>query len=241
MVVYDNDSGSGKSKYPRATDSSQLQLNTALVPFANGIDSNGAKNTIVYKNETITGLTYTAGKNYVYAKNDGTYGVKAIAPSYGKDNPLTGDFYNILTNKWYNNTNTEITESRNYLNHIVHADANGQLTYVEELPKVEYKHSLKVDNFDLGQKRSSAAGRLGFTYFNTSGKQERITVTFLAAATGPIQGIIYIDGIIRHFPIGYAPGTDTGITYEFTVNNGERYSFGNSLNCQSGIGIGKLS
>ena len=147
MVVYDNDSGSGKSKYPRATDSSQLQLNTALVPFANGIDSNGTKNTIVYKNETITGLTYTAGKNYVYAKNDGTYGVKAIAPSYGVNNPLTGDFYHVLTNKWYSNTGTEITESRNYLNAIVHADANGQVAYVEELPKIEYKDIVKANEF----------------------------------------------------------------------------------------------
>ena len=124
-----------------------MQLNTALVPFANGIDSNGAKNTIVYKNETITGLTLTAGKNYVYAKNDGTYGVKAIAPSYGIDNPLTGDFYNVLTNKWYDNTDSIITESRNYLDAIVHADANGQVAYVEELPKIEYKDIVKANEF----------------------------------------------------------------------------------------------
>ena len=147
MVVYDNDSGSGKSKYPRATDTSNVQINNALIPLAHGVDSNGSKNSIVVANETITGLTYTAGKNYVYAKNDGTYGVKAIAPSYGKDNPLTGDFYNILTNKWYSNTNTEIVESRNYLNHIVHADQNGQVTYVEELPKIEYKNVIKANEY----------------------------------------------------------------------------------------------
>lgn len=113
MVVYDNDNGSGKSKYPKATDSSQLQLNTALVPFANGIDSSGAKNTIVYKNETITGLTLTAGKNYVYAKNDGTYGVKAIAPQYLKQSSTDntgytarGHEFNINSNKWLNVVST---------------------------------------------------------------------------------------------------------------------------------------
>lgn len=78
-----------------------LQLNTALIPFANGIDSNGSKNTIVYKNETITGLTLTAGKNYVYAKNDGTYGVKTHEPVYNKViTPCLGDLFVVNANKW---------------------------------------------------------------------------------------------------------------------------------------------
>ena len=148
MVVYDNDSGSGKSKYPRATDSSQLQLNTALVPFANGIDSNGAKNTIIYKNETITGLTYIQGKNYVYCDKNGAYGRMSIAPNYGKVNPANGgDFYNVLTNKWFTSAGVEITNSRNYLNHIVHADNDGGVLYVEELPKIEYKDIIKANEF----------------------------------------------------------------------------------------------
>ena len=146
MVVYDNDSGSGKSKYPRATDTSNVQINNAIIPLAHGVDSNGSKNSIVVANETITGLTYTQGKNYLY-KTDTGYGVKPYEPSYGKVNPLIGDFYNVITNKWYSNTNVEITESRNYLNHIVHADQNGQVTYVEELPKVEYKDVIKANEF----------------------------------------------------------------------------------------------
>lgn len=146
MVVYDNDSVSGKSKYPKATDTSNVQINNALIPLAKGIDSNGAKNNIVIANETITGLTYTAGKNYLYRTETG-YGVKSIQPSYGKINPLIGDFYNVITNKWYSNTNVEITESRNYLNHIVHADQNGQVTYVEELPKIEYKDIIKANEY----------------------------------------------------------------------------------------------
>ena len=117
MVVYDNDSGSGKSKYPRATDSSQLQLNTALIPFANGIDSSGAKNTIAYKNETITGLTLTAGKNYVYAKNDGTYGVSNIEPKYVTNitsltkGETNRDYeFDVSSNKWVEITSTLSSE-----------------------------------------------------------------------------------------------------------------------------------
>lgn len=123
-----------------------LSINNAIIPLAHGVDSNGSKNSIVIANETITGLTYTAGKNYLY-KTDTGYGVKPYEPSYGKINPLIGDFYNVITNKWYSNTNVEITESRNYLNHIVHADQNGQVTYVEELPKIEYKDVIKANEY----------------------------------------------------------------------------------------------
>lgn len=146
MAVYDNDSSSGKSKYPRATDTSYLNLN-ATVPFANGIDANGTKNSIITKNETVAGLTLTQGKNYVYAKNDGTYGISAISPKYSNVNPASGDFYNVLENKWYTSEGVAITESRNYLNAIVYADAGGQPTYVEQLPKIEYKDIVKANEF----------------------------------------------------------------------------------------------
>lgn len=118
----------------------------ALVPYANGIDINGSKVSIEYKNETITGLTLTQGKNYVYSKNDGTYGASSIAPSYGKDNPLTGDFFNLNTLKWYDSSNTEITP-RTYLDCVVYADHNGQVSYVEELPKTTYFDEVKANEF----------------------------------------------------------------------------------------------
>lgn len=290
MVVYDNDSGSGKSKYPKATDTSNVQINNALIPLAHGVDSNGSKNSIVVANETIIGLTYTAGKNYLY-KTDTGYGVKPYEPRYLSSELVrrfageSPDYYDVQSNKWFNtdagtdlvsngkfdsgvttgwtavastlsivnntirvtsnsasygqanfeiatvigkkykatfkinaksNTQagvyidslsgiigvsgstivstgisasvgsytlefvaqttttyiklaaenvsgywaqfddisvfpvditptTEITESRNYLNHIVHADQNGQVTYVEELPKIEYKDVIKAN------------------------------------------------------------------------------------------------
>lgn len=289
MVVYDNDSGSGKSKYPKATDTSNVQINNAIIPLAHGVDSNGSKNSIVIANETITGLTYIQGKNYLY-KTDTGYGVKPyerrmlsseLVRRFAGEQP---DYYDVDSNKWFNtdagselvsngkfdvntsgwtvtagttislyngtakidtprsnigtvyttipfvqnkkykfkitanqlNTNmniyawianssgtevyrifssytninstidltaqsdwdrlviylgggstgdgsytvdnislfatdivptTEITESRNYLNHIVHADQNGQVTYVEELPKIEYKNVIKANEY----------------------------------------------------------------------------------------------
>lgn len=108
MVVYDNDSGSGKSKYPKATDTTNLSIN-ALVPYANGIDVNGSKVSISYKNETITGLTLTQGKNYPYSKNDGTYGVSKYEPMYGKlrDRVIAGenpDYFDLGLQKWFSTT-----------------------------------------------------------------------------------------------------------------------------------------
>jgi hypothetical protein len=85
--------------YPRATDTSNLNLN-ATIPFANGIDASGTKNTILTKNETVSGLTFTQGKNYVYSKNDGTYGVSAFAPRYGTYNGF-GDYFDVNKNQWY--------------------------------------------------------------------------------------------------------------------------------------------
>lgn len=283
--VYDNDNGSGKSKYPKATDTANVQINNGIIPLAHGIDSNGSKNSIVVANETITGLTYTEGKNYLY-KTDTGYGVKPYEPRYLASELVRKfageqpDYYDVESNKWFNcdagnelvtngtfssgtttgwtayssvisivnntlqiipnasveggayttittvigkkysligsiiqdassyarikigttagndniaitaagankhtlsfiaqstityvsvnvgggnqqNTKvddisvfasvitqtTEITESRNYLNHIVHADADGGVLYVEELPKIEYKNVIKAEEY----------------------------------------------------------------------------------------------
>lgn len=108
MVVYDNDSGSGKSKYYKATDTSNLNINNAIIPFAQGIDGNGSKISTLSKNESITGLTLVAGKNYPYLKLDGTYGTTPYRPRYLKsdlvaekagDNP---DYFDVTKNTWYN-------------------------------------------------------------------------------------------------------------------------------------------
>ena len=291
LVAYDTNSNGGGSYYPLASDTANVQINNALIPFANGVDGNGAKNTILSKNETITGLTYTQGKNYVYCDKNGSYGVTSYKPRYSESELVrtfaseAPEYYDVVKNKWfitsghgelvtngtglsltgwigkdvnsgfpdsilslsnqtivitnsstagsngaayqlltgltvgkkykvklsqdgtvliqvgttsylasvryavslvgatdfefiaqatsvyltfYNSVSTandscwidniscfateivpttEITNSRNYLNHIVHADSDGGVLYVEELPKIEYKDIVKANEF----------------------------------------------------------------------------------------------
>lgn len=325
--VYDNDSGSGKSKYPKATDTANVQINNGIIPLAHGIDSNGSKNSIVVANETITGVTYTEGKNYLY-KTDTGYGVKAYEPRYLASELVRKfageqpDYYDVESNKWFNcdagtelvtngtfssgvttgwtnnightqiiengnlkvtsisgafgqsyqnittiigkkykvrfavnnvsmvsyglviddvlvkNTTgafsgivehtfianattskiglitnpsatgqviyfdtvtcfaydimptTEITESRNYLNHIVHADNDGGVLYVEELPKIEYKNVIKADEY-LGKNACTAWANIDITTTPPTIRDSYNFSTVIRTATG--QADLYFE------------------------------------------------
>lgn len=199
IVAYDTNSNGGGSYYPLASDTANLQVNNALIPIAQGIDSNGVKNTILSKNETFSGVTYTQGKNYPYYDALGNVGVSNKAPNYGTINPANGgDFYNVLSNKWYTSDGVEIPEGRNYLNHIVYADNDGGVLYVEELPKIEYKDMVQVDKlkinngFDLGQtwKNVTTSRAAGITYTNSTGKPIMVSV-----AIADYRGYSYASGI----------------------------------------------
>ena len=217
MGVYDNDSGSGKSKYPRATDTSTLNLN-AHVPFANGIDTTGNKVSIAYKNETIAlSNALTQGKNYIALLNDGSYVATATKPSYGLINPSSGDFFNLDTQKWYNNSNVAITP-RNYLDCIVYADQNGQPEYVEQLPKTTYFGKVSIQNgFDLNQKWVDVTSNRvsGTTYTNTTGKPIQVYVN----GTGAGSPIVVVNGV----QIASAT-TNYYVPPTFIVPNGATYS-----------------
>ena len=354
MVVYDNDSGSGKSKYPKATDTTNLSIN-ALVPYANGIDVNGSKVSIEYKNETITGLTLTEGKNYIYSKNDGTYGVNKYEPMYGsiRNRVIAGenpDYFDLKTMKWYEtacgelvtngtfDTDTsgwvkrygdetvtvssgkvsvtrstpggyisqeiqttigktyvcegEVVSSsdgntgniifgniettygqgfkrviftatsttthvklytswsagttatfdnisvfeveptigaeitpRTYLDCIVHADHNGQVSYVEELPKTTHITDLKVtDGFDLGQtwQDVTASRSFGVTYTNTTGKP--IFVALRNGVSGTGYAYIYVNEMAVSLA-GTTDGAGIPITSYAIVPNNSTYRF----------------
>lgn len=271
MVVYDTNSNGGGTYYPLASDTANVQINNALIPIAKGIDSNGAKNTILSKNETFSGVTYTQGKNYPYYDALGNRGVSVHKPRYLESELVrtyageSPDYFNVKENKWYSTNSgsellgttgwtatggtlttvggynqfvdttltgyvsktistvvgksytivfktfgtreanikinnviyqwvngtfigtktinfvansvstdivindgsstsytiqfsasmfetaitptTEITNGRNYLNHIVYADNDGGVLYVEELPKIEYKDIVKANEF----------------------------------------------------------------------------------------------
>ena len=381
MVVYDNDSGSGKSKYPRATDSSNLTINNAIIPFAEGIDSNGTKVSTLSKNETITGLTYTQGKNYVYCDKNGTYGVTSHKPryleselvrTYASEQP---DYFSIADNKWYScdagselvtngtfdvNTTgwttttgfaisiqngtlkidrniatptggvyqnitttvgkkyrltldinyisgggvsvwvdsgntlssyitvlgkqlieftavnsstkieflqigvagtgtikidtvtcfatdivptTEITNSRNYLNHIVHADNDGGVLYVEELPKIEYKDIVKANEFK-GKNACTMWAILDCTTTPITIKDSYNVAYVTRLGTGDIE-IMPLDldlSKVTVIPGGHASENPsyTGLTFGAGVYNGKiRVTSRNYANTQ--INLPELS
>lgn len=332
--VYDNDNGSGKSKYYKATNNANVQVNNARIPLAKGIDSNGVKNEIVVANETITGVTWEEGKNYPYRTSTG-YGKSMHKPRYLKSELVRTyageqpDYFDVEKNKWFScddgselvsnggfdvnidgvtsgtdittswdngmlkltttgaNTDsgayinvpttigkkytfefiyansadylnwkidngaltsiinsgkysytfiaqntttkieffrktpnggqvhridnltvfpteitptTEIPESRNYMNHIVHADSQGNPLFVEELPKVKYENYLKIDKlsvineFDLGQTTNIYTGSkfLNVPYLNETGKPKNILFSVLSTGNTGIS--VSIDG-----------------------------------------------
>lgn len=393
MVVYDNYSGSGKSKYPKATDTSNVQINNALIPLAQGIDSNGSKNSIVIANETITGLTYTQGKNYLY-KTDTGYGVKPYEPRYLSSELVRRfageqpDYYDVNTNKWFNtdagselvvngkfdvntsgwtvsgggtlissngyglvtvntgtsfvsveqnitienkqhiifftgsviadtNNNTsgrvlvkitqgsniiysvwhwynnvgnviiplsgitgninikflfnyntgtqakyridnisvfptdilptEITESRNYLNHIVHADQNGQPTFVEELPKIEYKNIIKANKY-LGSNAVSLSVAFDLTTTPITIKGKIIGAKALIRTSAGVVDI-YLDDDLKGIELklaGITNGnqvrvlaiTDNKITIETSNSSGTATSY--TYTSINGVGNEKI-
>lgn len=55
FVIYDNDSGSGASKYPKASETSEITVTNGLLAYSNGADANGVKSSI----ENVGSVTFT--------------------------------------------------------------------------------------------------------------------------------------------------------------------------------------
>lgn len=165
--------------------SGALKINDALIPFPEGMDKNGVKNTIVYKDEIITGVTFTPGENYVYAKKDGTYGVTTKAPKYNTLSTI-GDYFDTTKNKWFDSAGEQIALSRNYLNHIVYADANSQLVAVKELAKTEYTNIVKVNEF-MAKNASTA-------WINFKGN----VIPPVINDTVGFSSVVYVGGVIGY-------------------------------------------
>lgn len=370
MVVYDNDSGSGKSKYYKATDIANVQINNGIIPLTHGIDSNGSKNSIVVANETITGLTYTEGKNYLY-KTDTGYGVKPYKPRYLKSELVRTfageqpDYFNIESNKWFNcdagdeliangtfssgvttgwigrtgittlsvvsNTlkalnsstgngyvtatiateigkkytlkfklvysssstygfyienvignadiynsgiisasnaivsidfiaqstttyitlingtstlnaynqwddvsvfpvaiapTTEITESRNYMNHIVHADADGGVLYTEELPKIEYKNVIKA-NINSNRKYVNYTNKrfFGVEYKNDLPYDIDVILTSTCIAGTSTGTYVNIDDVSIQFDSARDATYSHTLPVKVTIPSGSKFLF----------------
>ena len=171
MVVYDNDSGSGKSKYPRATDTSTLNLN-AHVPFANGIDTTGSKVSIAYKNETITlSNSLTQGKNYIALLNNGTYVASPSSPNYGSYNGF-GDYFDLNSQKWFNNI-TVFSDNCNLTTNWVADEANGS-TPVASISSINGE--IKIQN------TGAVYGAIRTTFNTVVGKKYRLLFTITSSS-----------------------------------------------------------
>lgn len=110
MIIYDNDNGSGSSKYNKTSDLTNINLQ-GYVPFAKGIADQGSTTLIEYVNGTITlANALTEGNNYIAALEDGTYSATPYEPVYS---PLSNrlpartvpgaipDVYDVIGKQWY--------------------------------------------------------------------------------------------------------------------------------------------
>jgi len=204
--------------YQRAVDASTLTLN-AVVPFANGVDANGTKNTVLTKNETVLGLTLTQGKNYIYGTNAGLYGVKAQAPQYGSYNGF-GDYFDVNKNQWYQSPSVysndgTVTTGFTAVNGTL-VSTNGSLVLTNGTTVIGYAHNLLTitsgKKYRVKLLRSSGndswAVKVGTTANGvdtyTSGTQTisgEFTFDFVAVATNylTVSNITATTGLINTF------------------------------------------
>jgi len=120
---------------------------------------------------------------------------------------------------------------RNYLNNIVYADHNGQPEYVEEVAKVEYKDSMKLnklsvtEGFDLGQtwQNVTASRSLGVTYTNTTGKPIVVCIVGGHSAVGSATFLIN-STIVKSIP--NISGVPIKYNFDNIIPNNATYSIG---------------
>lgn len=112
FIVYDNTNGTGKSTYLKPSDNPNININNCIIPFVNGVDTRGQKMVTISKSETITGLTYTPGTNYVWYDKLGNKSSTPSRPRYSYsdlDAEFPGDAPDLLVedlNMWYSTSSS---------------------------------------------------------------------------------------------------------------------------------------
>jgi len=106
MVAYDNDSGSGKSKYYRTTTTSNLSIANRVMQFSKGVIDGSFKNS----SETAISETpvptngYVDGYQYLYKVEGGSWYSTVNEPTYsGTSYNGFGDYFDAKSGKWYRN------------------------------------------------------------------------------------------------------------------------------------------
>lgn len=99
LVVYDNDNGSGLSKYKKTQDTSNSRINNGVTLLQNGNDENGKVNSLLSKNELLS-VNTKPGRNHLYYDKNGILTATSYAPNVDTYNGF-GDYLDSDTNKWY--------------------------------------------------------------------------------------------------------------------------------------------
>lgn len=214
MVAYDTNANGGGTYYPRATDTSMLQVTDAQLMYSDGYANGTAKNSSeVLSGNTYPAITYSAGYNYVKKAKEGSFSATPYEPKFGEVS-ATSDYY--IDGKWYSSVGAELGNIT-YLPIKVLADAGSQIVSseswkypeivsdrmaVSELPELP-KHVANKEYVDgvalgVGQtwKNVTASRVAGVTYTNSTGKP--IVLSLLGATTGTNGSInAIVDGLPR--------------------------------------------
>ena len=119
---------------------------------------------------------------------------------------------------------TEIPESRNYMNHIVHADADGGVLYVEELPKIEYKNVIKA-NINSNRKYVNYTNKRFFSveYINDLPYDIDIILTATCTSGTAAGTAVYIDDVLIQFDSARDVTFSHTLPARFTVPSGSKF------------------
>ena len=219
MVAYDTNSNGGGGYYSRATDTSNLNISNAIIPYANGVDGNGSKITTLSKNETISGLTLTAGKNYVYSKNDGTYGVSKFEPQYGTYNGF-GDYYDVASNKWYSNVSVFANDCSSTSGWTVTSGTlstySGTLVLNSGASQSMY---VNINGFTIGKKYKLIFDDTGSSFTSFSDVMDGSILLVRNYSGGNITGIKTSEFIATNTTLKLVMASPTSSTHTFTFDN----------------------
>lgn len=235
MIVYDTNSNGGGTYYPKATDSSNVQINNAIIPLAKGIDSKGVKNEIVIANETITGVTWEEGKNYLY-KTDSGYGKSIHKPRYLKSELIRTyageqpDYFDVEKNKWFScDAGSELV-------------TNGTFSDGTTTGWTAVNSTLSIVNGTLEIVDSSPYNSGAYQYISTViGKEYKLSFT----TSGTREALLSIDDVyILQYDNHTYSGTYVGITiYKFIAqsNNTKIFLTTGSTSGQSDLYVDNIT
>jgi len=102
IVAYDNDSGSGKSKYYRTTTTSNLSIANRVMQFSKGVIDGSFKNSseVAVSETPVPTNGYVDGYNYLYKVEGGSWYSTVNEPTFG-GHKATAASHHFVDGNWY--------------------------------------------------------------------------------------------------------------------------------------------